>query len=413
MKRNGLIAALDIGTSKVCCFLARSDGHGGARVVGIGHQVAKGMRAGGVTDMEQVEASVRSAVEAAERMAEERIEDVYVALGGAEPESRIVGVEVATAGQQVAEADLRRVMGAARERCLPSDGEIVHAIPTGYTIDGSRGIRDPRGMYGEQLGVALHMVTSPTGPLRNLRLVTERCHLETADFVLTPYASGLAVLVEDEVDLGATVIDMGAGTTSIAVFYDGALIFFDVVGVGGAQVTKDLAWGLSTSTQHAERIKTLYGSAIASPADEREMIVVPQVGEEESLSAPQVPRSMLAGIIQPRVEETFELVRERLEGSGLAHLAGRRCVLTGGASQLTGVPELAARVLDKQVRPGRPLRIQGLAEATGGPAFAACAGLLAYAFRPPTEARVALSTPGINHRSGRLARLGRWLRESL
>jgi cell division protein FtsA len=209
-----------------------------------------------------------------------------------------------------------------------------------------------------------------------------------------------------------TVIDMGGGATTISVFFDGNVVYTDIVPVGGAHVTNDIARGLSTPLAHAERLKTLYGNCMLSPSDEREMITVPLVGEEDAVEGNTIARSMLVGIIQPRLEETFELVRQRLEQSGFDKIAGRRVVLTGGASQLAGLRELASAVLDKQVRMGRPIRIAGLAEATGGPAFATAAGLLVYAqqaFRrlPRTEARHQTQQ---GEAAGFIGRLGNWLR---
>ena len=210
-------------------------------------------------------------------------------------------------------------------------------------------------------------------------------HLELEALVVSPYAAGLSCLVEDEVGLGVTVIDMGGGTTTIGVFFDGNLVFADSVPVGGGHVTNDIARGLSTPIAHAERMKTLFGSAISASTDEREMIAVPQIGEEEEGHVNHVPKSLLVGIIAPRIEETFELVRDRLEESGFDKLAGRRVVLTGGACQLHGVRELAALILDKQVRIGRPMRVAGLAEATQGPAFSPTAGLLHFAMSERAE----------------------------
>ncbi len=407
--RNGLVAALDIGCSKVCCFIARPDGGGGARVVGIGHQVSIGLRSGAVADLRALENSIRGAVDAAERMAGEPARGVVANVTCGRMISRAVSAQVAVSGHQVGEGDLRRVMNQARGRIDVGDTHLLHALPVGHSIDGNRGVRDPRGMYGERLGVTLHVLTAANGPVKNLKTAIEGCHLEVDGFVASGYASGLASLVEDEMDLGVTLVDMGGGTTSVSVFYEGALVFADVIPVGGRHVTNDLARGLSTTAQHAERMKTLYGSAIPSPADEREMVSVPQVGEAGADAIQQVPRSILIGIIQPRVEETLELVRERLRESGMAGIAGRRLVLTGGASQLTGVRELAARILDKQVRIGRPLRLHGLAEATEGPAFATCAGLLAYVIQRPDEARIAARANAAAQ--GGLRRFGRWFKE--
>ncbi len=410
MARSGLIAGLDVGTTKVSCFVARLDGQS-VRVVGIGHQVARGLRAGAIVDMDAVEESIRAAVDAAERMAGETVRDAFVNLSGGFPASHTVGVEVSIAGHAVEDTDLRRVLDHARARQEPGEREVVHAIPVGFTIDGSNGIREPRGMYGERLGVNMHVVTAASGPMRNLSVCVERCHLNIAGLVVSQYASGLACLVEDETDLGVTLVDMGGGTTKIAVFYDGAMIHSDAVPIGGGHVTNDIARGLSAPLSHAERLKTLYGSALPTPSDEGEMITVPQVGETDEEAVSHVPRSILVGIIKPRLEETFELVRDRLSSSGVEKLAGRRVVLTGGASQLQGVRDLAARVLDKQVRIGRPIRLQGLAESTAGPAFASCAGLLFYAARDWTEV-IDTEPETETDIPGRLARIGKWLREN-
>jgi len=411
--RNGLIAALDVGSTKICCFIARSHAAAGLEVVGIGHQVSHGVRAGTIVDMDAAEASIRATVETAEQMAGENIRHVIVNLSGGTPQSRMVGYEVSIAGHEIGDADLRRILDPApllRER--PGDHELIHTIPVGYSIDGSRGVRDPRGMYGDRLGVNLHVVAASTGTVRNLATTVARCHLEIEGKVITPYASALSSLSEDESQLGVTLIDMGGGTTSIAVFVDGEMVHAGVVPVGGVHVTNDIARGLSTPLIHAERMKTLYGSAIPTASDDREIIKVPQMGEDDaSAEASQVPRSMLIGIIRPRLEETFEMVRAHLEHAGFDKVAGRRVVLVGGASQLPGTPELAGMVLDKQVRTGRPRPARGLAEAVAGPAFAACAGLLNYAVRNPAEAPFGAYRPNEEPR-GRLDRLGQWIREN-
>ena len=428
--RGGLVAALDIGCSKVCCFIARCDPDGRPRVIGIGQQASRGIKNGTVTDMAGAEATILNAVHAAEQMAGETISHVVVSLAGGHPASSSVGVQVALNGHEVRDTDLRRAFeqghhafglkkgGAnANGTAHLTDGfqadngrQMIHSIPTGYTIDGNRGIRDPRGMFGDRLGVRIHFVTAASGAVRNLTTCIRKCHLDVTDYVVASYAAGLAALAEDELELGATVIDMGGGMTSIAVFYEGSVAFTDVVPVGGTHVTKDIARGLSTTIAHAERLKTLYGHAMSTGADDRELIDVPQVGEDDERNARQVPRSLLIGIIQPRLEETFELVRSRLEASGFDKLGGRRVVLTGGASLLPGMRELGGLILDKQLRIGRPTRIEGLAEATAGPAYATCAGLLHYGV---AEARaVPEKSSHVEDRTeGMFGRVGHWLRE--
>jgi cell division protein FtsA len=432
--RNGVFAALDIGTSKVCCLIARvgrasGDANGVSapqpRVIGAGHQVSRGVRNGTIVDVDAAEDAIRKAVHMAEQMAQETIGSVTVSLGTGAPRSEILGVDVDIGGQQIDDGDLHRVFqythtlrqGAnghngtnGANGSNGTDRELIHSIPVGFAIDGQKGIDDPRGMFGETLSVNMHLVSASTHAVRTIRAAVERCHLKIEGFVLAPYATGLSTLVEDEADLGVTVVDMGGGTTGLAIFYDGQMMFADTIPVGGNHVTSDVARGLSTSIANAERLKTFHGNAIATEADEHEMLDVPQVGEEENSAPLQVPRSLLNGIIQPRIEEIFELVRARIDDSGFAPLAGRRVVLAGGASQLQGVRDLAARILDKQVRMGRPLRIRGLAEAVSGPAFATGAGLIAHAIDNPSS--LTMPSPVHQGEPGRLTgRLGQWLRE--
>jgi cell division protein FtsA len=408
--RGSLIAALDIGTTKICCFIARVDDDN-PRVLGIGHQISRGVRNGKIIDLEAASSSVLNAVHAAEEMAGDTIERVVANLSGGFAASRIVRAEIGITGREIADADMRRVLEHGYLMREPGDRQVIHTVPVGFSVDDSRGIRDPRGMLGERLGVNMHVVTASAASVRNHTSAVGRSHLEIDALVVSPYASGLACLVEDEIGLGVTVIDMGGGTTTIGVFFDGNLIFADYVPVGGGHVTNDIARGLSTPIAHAERMKTLFGSAISASTDEREMIAVPQIGEEEDGQVNHVPRSLLVGIIAPRIEETFELVRNRLEASGFDKVAGRRVVLTGGACQLHGAREFAGLILDKQVRIGRPQRVAGLAEATGGPAFATTAGLLHFALSERAEvsgARRSLENP----RRGLFGRLGHWLKEN-
>ncbi len=409
--RNSVIAALDVGTTKVCCFVATTDDNGHLQISGVGHHRANGMRNGQVVNMDAAEASVRAAVDAAEQMANERIDRVFVNVTCGSPRSSQVEVEMAVSGHQIRDADVRTIMEQAGGDIDTGDRELIHCIPTGYSIDGSNGILDPRGMYGDRLGVNIHLVTASLGQSRNLSTVIERCHLEIEDKVVSAYASGLACLVEDEKELGVTVIDMGGGTTSVAVFQEGHIEFVESAPIGGNHVTNDIAKGLSTPVAKAERLKTVYGSVVHTPSDTRELLKVPLVGEEDEESANEVPKSMLVQIIQPRLEETFELVRGMLDAGGYSKIAGRRVVITGGGSQLEGVRDLAELVLDKQVRLGRPKMIRGLPESVSGPAFATGAGLLRFAVN---EHVMQPDFAAIEHasRSRGLGRIGQWLKEN-
>lgn len=412
MARDGVIAALDIGSTKICCFIAQVDDLAGIRVTGMSHQASAGVRSGVIVDLNAAERAITAAVHAAEQLAGASVRDVVVNMNGGHLSSHSVLREMHLGGGAIRDADMRRLLQEGRTSVPLEDRVMLHAIPVGYAVDGSSGVRDPRGMYGYSLGVRMHMVTASKTVVQNLATVIARCHLQMSDIVASPYASGLSSLVEDETDLGVTVIDMGGGTTSITVFYDGAAVFTDCIPIGGMHVTSDIARGLSTPVTHAERLKTLHGSALQSASDEKEMLDAPQVGEDEDASPNRVPKSFLVSIIAPRIEETFELVRMRLERSGVASIAGQRVVLTGGASQLNGTREVAAHILGKTVRIGRPLGLAGLAEATGGPAFATAAGLLHFAVDDQGEARSASVRSPAEIRGGFIGRIGGWFREN-
>jgi cell division protein FtsA len=408
--RGGIIAALDIGSTKTCCVIARADGDR-LQVLGVGHHATRGVKAGTIVDLEMAEQAMLDAVQTAEQAANETLTNLWVNLPGGQPSSRAFTAEVPVSGREIGDSDVAAVLDQGRRAPQPPDRTAIHSIPMGFSIDGSRGIRDPRGMFGQRLGVNMHVVTASTSALRTLKTAVNRCHLDIQGVVAGAYAAGMSVLVDDERDLGVTLIDMGGGSTSIAVFHEGHLAFTDSVPIGGQHVTSDIARGLSTPVAHAERIKALYGAALASTDDERELIDVPLVGEDDMRHANHVERSILTGIIQPRLEETFELVRSRLEGSGLERLSGRRVVLTGGASQLAGVRDLAAHVLDKQVRVGRPTRLGDLPDSIAGPAFATVAGLLAYAAQPAREPLKRLAGSSLPP-SGLFGRVGLWLKEN-
>lgn len=382
--KGSVIAALDIGSSKIACFIARViDDQGGFEVLGVGYQASAGIRNGTVTEIAAAEAAIRQTVHAAENMAASQthgypLREVIINVPGVHASSHSCDIGIQIAGHEVTDNDVQRALAKAQGQALQQGRELIHTVPTGYTIDGHNSIREPRGMFGQHLDVDVHLVTGDESALRNFATCIEHSHLDIAALCISPYASGLACLVEDEMDLGCTVIDMGGGVTSIAVFSGGALIHTDAIPVGGQHVTSDIARGLTTSIADAERLKTLYGGAMGAGTDENDLIDVPQIGEDRHRHPNHVPRSLLVGIIQPRLEEILELARARLNDSGLGNAAGRRVVLTGGASQLPNLRELAQLVLNKQVRLGHPIRIRGLADAVSGPAFATTAGLLTY-----------------------------------
>jgi len=376
--RVGVFGVLDIGSTKITCMIGRSEADGTRRILGFGWQKGRGVRHGAITDLDEAERAIRAAVGQAEDMADTRLRSVTVNLGCGQPESRLFNVQWPVGGRVVGEEDVRQVVLEGRHRAESEGRDTIHVLPLSFSVDETMRVEDPRGLHCETLTARLHVIDAVSSALRNVRTCLHRCDLEISELVSAPFAAGLATLVEDERELGTTVIDMGGGATSFAVFAEGQLLHTSSTLVGGIHVTNDIARLLSTPVAHAERLKTLYGSCQASPDDEREMLPVPLVGEEEHQIA-KVPRSMVVSIIRPRLEEIFEIVKDRLENSGLSRVAGARVVLTGGACQLAGARELAAHILGKQVRLGRPVDLRGLPDAAAGPAFATGAGLLAWA----------------------------------
>ena len=381
-RRAAVVAALDIGTSKVVCMIARLEPQApqdvlrrrshGVRIMGFAHTAASGMKAGSVVDLVEAEEVVRHAIDTAESMA---------------------GVQL--------------------ESAVRDGRAVLHSLPIGYSLDAASGIREPRGMVGHRFGVDMHMVTADVPTVRNLMLTVERSHLEVEAMVASPYVAGLACLADDEADLGAACIDLGSGTTSFAVFSAGRFVHADGFALGGHHVTMDIARGLNTRISSAERIKAIYGSVLTGGSDERDMITVPSVGDDEREPPQFISRATLVRIIKPRVEEILELVRDRLSTSPFAAEPRARVVLTGGGSQLPGLADLATRILRRPVRIGRPLGLAGLPEAAKGPAFAVAAGLLVYPqaahlehFEPRRTRRLMTGTGGY------MNRVGQWLRES-
>jgi len=385
--RDKIVAILDVGSSKICCFIAEINTESNRpRVIGIGHRESRGLNLGAVVDMEETENAIRTAVDAAEKMAGGApIEDVTVNLSAGEPKSTQLCVEVSVAGHEISDNDIERVLDLGRHYIEDQERFVIHSRPTSFTIDGVAGVRDPKGMFGEKLGVEMHVTSASVSPLRNLQTCINRCHLNMVGIVFSPYASGLSTLVADELELGSICIDMGGSITSIAAFKDNEFIYGDMIPFGGHHVTRDIAQGLSTPITAAERLKTLFGNCLSGVSTVRNLIDVTQIGDSGQESVTTIPRRMLTSIIEPRVEEIFEFVRDKIKEAGLEDTAGRRLIITGGASQLSGVEELAKKTFKCAVRLGRPLNVDGLADSTAGAGFSTGAGLLLYAALKPEE----------------------------
>jgi cell division protein FtsA len=422
-RRATAVAALDIGTSKIVCMIARLEPQApqdvlhrrshGVRVLGFSHIAAGGMKGGSVVDLAEAEKMVRHAIDIAENMAGVQLCSAVVSLSGGRVGSErfIAGIQLSNG--VVTDAEIARVLAAASRHSVRDGRAVLHSLPIGYALDAATGIREPRGMLGRRFGVDMHMVTADVATVRNLMLTIERSHLSVEAMVATPYVAALAALADDEADLGTATIDLGAGTTTLSVFSGGHFVHADGFALGGAHVTLDLARGLNTRITDAERIKAIYGTVLTGGSDEQDMIAIPPVGEDEREPPQFVSRAAIVRIIKPRVEEILEMVRDRLKASPFAAEPRGRVVLTGGASQLAGIADLASRILQRPVRIGRPLGIAGLPDAAKGPAFAVAAGLLVYPqaahiehFEPRRTRQLMTGTGGY------MARVGQWLRES-
>ena len=419
--RTSVIAALDVGSSKICCVIGKLEagkrlirgGDGDIRVLGVGHQASRGIRNGVVVNLDEAERAIRLAVDAAERMAGLTISEVFVNVSGGQPRCQNYCASVPVGGSAVLAHHLHQATSLAMEKIDPGKRVVLHATPVKFDLDDAKGVREPAGMFGEELTVTLNVVTVEPGSLRNLGLAVERCHLEIAGYVMAPYAAGRSALVDDELTLGVTSIDLGGATTNVSVFSEGNLVFADVVPLGGNHITSDIACGLSTTLAHAERLKTMSGSVLPSLCDGENQIAVPLLGEIGADTVHKVSRALLNGIIRPRVEEIFELVRDRLDSTSAGRKGGRRVVLSGGASQLTGIRETAGHILNRHVRLARPHGLAAMPDVMRTPAFCVATGLLKYAVKPDLQVlELPQITGGFGAENGCFSRMGRWIKES-
>jgi cell division protein FtsA len=421
-KRTALVASLDIGTSKIACMIARlkpcppSDALRGrthaVELIGYSQIRSLGVKAGAVVDLAECEQAVRQAVALAEDMAKVQVDSVLLSVSAGRLQGQLIEAAADVKGGAVTSADIARVTSAGMHHATGEGRTVLHALPIGYSIDGAKGIRDPKGMVARQFGVDMNVVTADAAVAKNLMLVVERCHLNVEAMAASPYVAGLSVLTDDEADLGAAVVEMGAGTTTIATFSAGRFMHASGFALGGQHITTDLARGLSACIADAERIKTLYGTVLTGGSDTHEMMSVPSAGDDE-LDVPQiVSRATIANIIRHRAEEIFEMVRDRLADSPFAAEPKARVVLSGGASQLTGTLELATRVLNRPVRIGRPLGFSRLSSEAKSASFAVPSGLLVY----PQYAHLEHVEPRYTRQlrtgtDGYFGKVGRWLRE--
>ena len=380
MNSERLIAGLDIGSAKTTAIIAEVDGdlpkHPGIKVLGVGQARTTGMRRGVVADIEETTRSIRKALQDAERMAGAQITEVYLGIAGEHVQAMTSKGIVAVSNDEIAKQDVDRANEVARAQAIPTDRELLHAIPQEYTVDKDGGIRDPLGMSGTRLETEMYLVTIGSAPATNLRKSVEKAGYKVRELVLEPLASALAVLTEDEKELGVALVEMGAGTTDLAVFHEGKIRHLGTIAFGGNNVTSDIVHGLGVTQADAERLKERHGCAYEQLVDPSEIIQLPSTVAQGDR---QIPRELLAHIIHQRMDEIFDLVQRDVAVAGFAGKLAAGVVLTGGAASMEGSAELASDVFGTGVRVGAPSeKIGGLTEAVDAPQFATVVGLAQY-----------------------------------
>ena len=371
-----IVGSIDMGTTKVSAILGERKGDG-VRVIGIGNAPSEGLKQGVVVDIERATRSVQKAVGEAERMAGVVLKTYNVGVAGEHIRSMnsrgVVGIP--SADHEISRDDVDRTLTAGRSFALPADREILHTLPQQYIVDDQGGIQEPCGMYGSRLEARVHVVTASRHALDNIAKTLDNSRLEIGELVLEALASSHAVLTEDEKEIGAMLVDIGGGTTDVVIYSDGGVIASGVIGIGGNNVTADVAYGLRTAMKSAEEIKIKHGCALSAMVDDGEKIEVPGIGFRETK---QVGKQLLSAIIEPRVTELFSLINDQIDKNDFKRALGAGVVLTGGSSMLYGARELAEQIFDVPVRVGTPVAVEGLTEVVNHPMYATGVGLLLH-----------------------------------
>ena len=368
-----LVVGLDIGTSKIVCIVAEINDAGGLDIIGMGTHPSRGLRRGVVVNIEATVNAIQRALEEAELMADCKIREVYTGIAGSHIKSFNSHGMYAIKDKEISQLDVDRVVDTARAVNIPTDQQILHTIPQEFIVDGQEDVRDPLGMSAVRLEVKVHIVTGAVSAAQNIIKCVRRCGIEVGDLVLQPLASAMAVLTEDEKELGVCLVDIGGGTTDIAVFTDGAIRHTAVIPVAGDQVNNDIAVALRTPPKEAEDIKVQYGCALRQLADARDMIEVPGIGDRPPRT---LSKQTLAEFIEPRMEELYSLVQAELRRSGFEELLSSGIVITGGSAGMQGMVELGEEVFHMPVRMGWPRYEGGLSDVMHNPRYATCMGLL-------------------------------------
>jgi cell division protein FtsA len=375
------LTALDIGTTKVSCVIAEYDARAHKfHVIGTGFHACRGVKKGLITNMDETENAILNAVHMAEKMASTTIQDVVVNISGKHLLSELLSLSAPLPNQVVTDDDINALIQRASYVEAQNNFDVIHAFPLQYTLDTTQGIKDPRGMMGRSLTAKMHVVTADQQVLKNLLHCVHRCHLNVRSVISSSIASGYATLTEDEMEMGVTLIDIGGDTTEISIFFEGNVIHTLSIPLGGLHITNDIAHGFNTTLPQAERLKTVYGSALETGDDDKVLMTFSRQGDEKAESR-TVKKKYLTQVIKPRIEEMFDVIKTRLESSNMYKIAGRRIVLTGGCSQLSSIKIMAAQILGKQVRLGHPLKVKGDPEIISSPSLSTAAGLLDFAYQ--------------------------------
>jgi cell division protein FtsA len=391
-----LVTALDVGSSKVSALIAEPGEDGELRILGTGQRESRGVKRGFIADMERTEATIREAVEQAERIAATNIENVFVGFSAGGLISTVASVEVQIGGRRIQKEDIDELLGVGRDSIDAEGRMILHAMPALYTLDGLEGVKKPLGLHADKLAVDIHVIAAEPSPVRNLDLCVRSAHLGVEAIVASPVAAGKACLSEEERELGVALVELGAGVTNVSVFAGGMLVGLKSLAIGGIDITDDIASAFGTRRVEAERMKCFYGSATTSPRDNHDMIeLAPIAGSEEGTEAARITRAQLIAVIRQRLELLTGEIAVALKELGFGGPFGRQVVLTGGGSELKGIADYAQGVLGRAVRIGRP-SLPGLPDAHAGPAFATLVGLALFAASDELDLRSVVA-PGLTH----------------
>jgi cell division protein FtsA len=374
--KNSIIAALDIGSSKVCCLIGKLDNQNNLLVIGAGFQESKGLVSGIITDMKALETSIRNCVANAEKMAAVRVKKITIGFSSVNSEIENLNIEIDLKGSVVSQGDLDRAYNFLSEKHITGSKSILHIIPVQYSIDGNKGVKSPLGMFGDKLGVEISIISTEHNILKNFQNVVKQCDLEIDNLIYTPYAIGLSLLSEEEKELGVALVDIGSTLSSLSIFYKGTILFTKIIPLGGNMITNDISRIFSLSVLDSERIKIINGQLIEELENSLSIIEVDALGNDND--SIEITRKDLISVIKPRVNEIINTLKEHILESGYNHLIANRVVITGGTSQMDGLIDITSKIIEKRARLGKSNVIKGIPDNMRSSSFSAISSLLTY-----------------------------------